>query len=264
MIFGSKVYRAQTVSNSMQWARENIELAPDGAIFIADRLEQAQGRQGRAWGIRDGQLLITAMLKPILLASCPDDERGIRLNQLSIALSLGIINPLLPHGASIKWPNDFYINNKKIGGMLLQPVWQGTTLRGIILGFGLNVTTIFSPDDELFEIATSITMETGKTIALRELYFALLSSLDHYYLRWQQQDYQALYSEWRKQQSFIGKQLIVHRQDGTIFNAKLNQVMPNGDAIMSSETHPFQQVPFHLIEHITIPPKTDGNKKPIV
>lgn len=260
MIFGSKVYRTHTVLNSMKWAREHIESAPDGSIFLADKLEHAQGRQNRVWEIRDGQLLITAILKPALLTNCNNEEQGIRLNQLSIALSLGILQPLLVYKASIKWPNDFYINNKKIGGMLLQPIWQGSELKGIIFGFGLNVNTTFNANDELFDKATSISMEHGNNISLRQLYFSLLRSLDIHYLRWQQGDYQSLYTDWRGHQSFLGQTLLVHRQDGSTVEAILNQVLPNGDAIMSSAMHPFQLVPFHLIEHISLQSKTMEHK----
>jgi len=43
-----------------------------------------------------------------------------------MAIALGILEPLKKYGATLKWPNDFIINHKKVGGMLMQLVWHGT------------------------------------------------------------------------------------------------------------------------------------------
>jgi BirA family biotin operon repressor/biotin-[acetyl-CoA-carboxylase] ligase len=39
----------------------------------------------------------------------------------------------------IKWPNDIYVNNKKIAGILIENVWQGKNLMKTVIGIGLNV-----------------------------------------------------------------------------------------------------------------------------
>ncbi len=249
-IFGSQLYRADVIANSMKWARDHIKTAPDGALFIANRLEEAQGRQGRSWTQKDGQLCVTAVLKPKSINSILADDIAVRLNQLTIAMTLGILNPLLEYGVGIKWPNDFFYDGKKLGGILMHPIWQGEQLLGIVMGFALNVNTLFTQDDELFDLATSLQMITGKSIQMRELYYSLLTSLDMRYIQWQEEKFQELYRDWRKSLVLIGKTMTIHDAEGNTFSARLQQVMPNGDAIIAREMHPYQILPFHAVESI--------------
>lgn len=231
MVIGSKLYRTKQCADSMQWARENIETAPDGAVFLADELTQARGRQGRTWSIYPGQLSVTIVLKPPLLVTLHKDELQIRLNQLNMAISLGICGPLADYGVKLKWPNDFFINDKKCGGMLMQGMWSEGALQGIIVGFSLNVNNVFAPDDELAALATSIAQERGE-ISIRDLYKAILVSLDGYYTLWNQTAWATLYQHWRALQTFMGKKVTVHRHDGSILEGVMQQVLPNGDMLM--------------------------------
>lgn len=219
--------------DSFHWARQHLSQAPDGAVFLADQLTQARGRQGRVWANYPGQLSVTLILKPKDISGIPKEELQIRLSQLSMAISLGICNPLAVYGVKLKWPNDFFLNGKKLGGMLMQGVWTEGILEGIIVGFSLNINNIFSPEDDLFAIATSIAQEHGQ-ISLRDLYKAILASLDEYYVLWSQGQWAALYQQWRGLQIFIGKKVVVHHHDGRVLEGTMQQVLPNGDMLMLS------------------------------
>lgn len=231
MVIGSKLYRCKLCADSLQWAREHLAEAPDGAVFLADELTEARGRQGRAWSIFHGQLTVTFILKPEHLSSIPKDELQIRLNQLNMAISLGICQPLAGYGVKLKWPNDFFLNGKKCGGMLVQGVWLEEVLHGIIVGFSLNVNNVFTSDDPLFGQATSIA-QNHEEISIRDVYKAILASLDGYYALWRQAEWATLYQEWRKLQIFIGKKVSVHRHDGVVLEGTMQQVLPNGDMLM--------------------------------
>lgn len=251
MIFGSKLYRAQVVRNTLQWARENLAQAPDGAVFLADTVEQAQGRQGRLWTIAPGQLLFTAVLKPAMLATCEPDNLGIRLNQLSMALSLGILEPIKQYGIGIKWPNDFVASDKKVCGMLMQAVWKNNKVQGLILGFGLNINNKFVSEDELHACATSLSTLAKSNLNMRELYKQLLTSLDRYYLMWQHEQYIDIYRAWKQEQVLLHKEVSIHEKDGTLISGILSQVLPNGDAMLATANKQFKLIQFCNIESIT-------------
>ncbi|MBS1988570.1 biotin--[acetyl-CoA-carboxylase] ligase [Candidatus Dependentiae bacterium] len=251
MIFGSKLYRAPVVQNTMQWAREYLSQAPDGAVFLADTVQQAQGRQGRVWSIAPGQLLFTAVLKPAMLAQCDQDDLGIRLNQLSMALSLGILEPIKQYGIGIKWPNDFVAGDKKVCGMLMQAVWESNKLQGLILGFGLNINNKFESEDELHSSAMSLRTLTGTELNMRELYKQLLSSLDQYYLMWQNEQYIDIYRAWKQEQVLLHKHVSVHEKDGSLISGILSQVLPNGDAMLTTASKQLKVVQFCNVESIT-------------
>jgi len=245
----------------MAWAKNNIASAPDGSVFLADQLEVAQGRQGRTWGIRPGQLLITIVLKPEILALLSSEDLPIRLNQLNMALALGILDPIKEYGTKLKWPNDFVIPeeqiHKKVCGMLVHLVWHEEKPLGIVFGFGMNVNTIFDTQDELSPIATSLLSykqvhdNNTNSIDMRDLYKKLLASLDTYYSQWKQQNFSSIYTEWKNNQAFLGKPLTIHQKDGSVISGTMTQVMPNGDLMLKTDSK-IMIIPFYTVEEVKV------------
>lgn len=47
----------------------------------------------------------------------------------------------------LKWPNDIYINDHKVGGILIENQWNGGSLSDSIVGFGINVLQTSFPDE---------------------------------------------------------------------------------------------------------------------
>lgn len=75
----------------------------------------------------------------------------------------------------IKWPNDIYVNGKKICGILIENTLSGKNISSSIVGVGLNVNTLFC--GELEEIATSMLLESGKSFSVEEVTRKLIEEL---------------------------------------------------------------------------------------
>jgi BirA family biotin operon repressor/biotin-[acetyl-CoA-carboxylase] ligase len=252
MIIGSKLYRTKMCTNSLAWAREHIDSAPDGSVFLADKLANAYGRQGRAWFIYPGQLLITLLLKPALFHRCCLEEIPIRLNQLNMALSIGVASTLSKYGIGIKWPNDFVVQNKKVGGLLAHVVWQNNWPAGVIIGIGININTQFDKNDELFPIATSLAMVAEQDFDMRLLYRELLKNLDEAYALWGSSKFDEIYRQWRLLQVCLGKQLTIHQKNGQLMSGTMSQVLPNGDMIMSVSKKGSVIIPFCIVSDVAL------------
>jgi BirA family biotin operon repressor/biotin-[acetyl-CoA-carboxylase] ligase len=250
MVIGKKVYRQHTVIDSMAWAREHSDDAPDGSVFLADVLTEAKGRHNRTWSIYSGQLIVTFLLKPSAHLLAVPEDNAIRLNQLSMALSLGILEPLKAYGATLKWPNDFVIGQKKIGGMLVQVVWQNTTPRSIVVGFALNVNNQFAADDPLAPRATTLCSITSTELDRRTLYKDILSHLNRWYMEWKHHNFSGIYRQWRAEQSCLGQPITVHQSDGTLVNGHAQQVFPNGDLSLLDEEGKQRIISFYQVEEI--------------
>jgi BirA family transcriptional regulator, biotin operon repressor / biotin---[acetyl-CoA-carboxylase] ligase len=127
---------------------------PEGTIVVTDRQTQGRGQRGNQWEAEAGQnLTVSFILKPTFLAATEQFW-------LNIAVSLAIndtLAPLLPGGGlTIKWPNDVYVYDRKLGGVLVENTLQGYTLGHSIVGIGLNVNqTAFG-----LPTATSLQLET--------------------------------------------------------------------------------------------------------
>lgn len=73
---------------------------------------------------------------------------------------------------SIKWPNDIFVNDKKLGGILTSSNKNGT-----VIGIGIDCNIGEIPD-HLKEIATSLLIETGQKISLKKLLKIILKSFE--------------------------------------------------------------------------------------
>lgn len=254
MTIGSKLYRTQSTNDSMAWAKEHINDAPDGSIFLADTLTHARGRQGRTWQVSAGQLLVTMLLKPAQLALFSADDFAIRLNQLTMAISLGILEPLKQYGVQLKWPNDFVALHKKVGGILVHVIWSGSKPLGVIVGFAINVNNEFSEDNELFPIATSLKMVTRSDQELRPLYKNIVVSLNAWYTSWQAGQFMEIYKSWKEHQAYLGATLEIHQKDGSLIKGTAQQVMPNGDLLLIDQNKKQQVISFYQVDEIKIQP----------
>lgn len=255
MIIGSKLYRIKECANSMSWAKEHIIDAPDGSVFLADKLLQASGRSGRSWQIYPGQLAITLLLKPKLLHEDSFDDIPVRLNQLNMALSVGVAQALEQYGVGIKWPNDFVVGAetslKKVGGILAHVVWQNNFPAGIIIGFGINVNSQISQNDSLYPIATSLAMVMGQDLDMRALYHDILARLDAVYALWVNKKFVEIYREWKSRQVCLGKNLTIHKKDGEVISGVMSQVLPNGDMLLSI-LGKIQIIPFSIVSDVRV------------
>jgi biotin-[acetyl-CoA-carboxylase] ligase BirA-like protein len=260
MIIGSKLYRTLHCADSMDWAKQNIATAPDGAVFLADKLTQAKGRGDRVWKVYDGQLNVTILLKPKKLHNFSREDLPIRINQLNMAISLGIYDAIKDFNVGIKWPNDFVIQNeanqtqanKKVGGVLFHLVWQDGLPIGIVCGFAINVNNIFDKTDELFDIATSLASVSDSKIEMRPLYKNLLLSIDKYYEKWLMGNFDEIYKLWRKAQIYLGKSIKIHQKDGVIITGNMVQVLPNGDMLLIDDSKKQKIVSFYMVEQVVL------------
>ena len=67
------------------------------------------------------------------------------------------IGPLLSDVAKLKWPNDLYVNDKKLAGILVESQLQGERLQAVVVGVGLNVSSRGFPA-EIAARATSLAL----------------------------------------------------------------------------------------------------------
>ena len=134
--------------------------AVHGTLVTADEQSAGRGRQGRTWSAEPGE----ALLMSLVLRSV--DE----LLPLRAAVAVA---ESIPVPAQIKWPNDVWLEGKKVSGILV----EGRPQEGwAVLGIGLNVSTRSFPD-ELSEIATSLAL-AGLSLSREEALGSLLAALD--------------------------------------------------------------------------------------
>ena len=126
-------------------------------IVIADEQTKGRGRYGNKWNSPKGNLYFTVFF-PILRSNLKKIQFLVQLQIRNILNNYNIKN------VSLKWPNDLYINNKKVCGILQESIVLGKLF--LIIGIGINVKS--SPKIKKYP-TTYINKETKKKIILTEL-----------------------------------------------------------------------------------------------
>ena len=180
-VIGSHIIEIeQTTSTNTDTANLLRSKKPaDGTVIIAYKQTAGRGQDQNQWESEPFlNLTFSILLYPLFLN--PGDQF-----QLSKTISLGIIDYLktiLPDyhdSIKIKWPNDIYVQDKKICGILIQNSITGNYLSDSIVGIGLNVNqTVFKSDAPN---PVSISNLTHTEINLKECLSNLCKSLDHRY-----------------------------------------------------------------------------------
>jgi len=141
----------------------------EGCVIVTDHQTRGKGTDANTWESKKGMnLTFSIILYPPFTA-----DKQFLLNK---AISLGICNFLrteIPqHTVTIKWPNDIYIGDKKVCGILIQNSVIGNHFEYVVVGIGLNVNqTLFESDAPN---PVSLKMTTGINYDLEKLLQNLL------------------------------------------------------------------------------------------
>jgi BirA family transcriptional regulator, biotin operon repressor / biotin---[acetyl-CoA-carboxylase] ligase len=177
MIIGSNLlyFEELTSTNSHASVLLKEGLVAEGSVLYTDFQTSGKGRAGNRWESERGKnLLISIIIFPESVK--PEDQFII-----SMSVSLGICDFFDNHfmGSKIKWPNDIFINDDKIAGILIENSIIGNVLKSTIVGIGLNINQIEYPSS--IPNPVSLRMLTGKEHDTGVCLKNLLACLDNRY-----------------------------------------------------------------------------------
>jgi BirA family transcriptional regulator, biotin operon repressor / biotin---[acetyl-CoA-carboxylase] ligase len=144
----------------------------EGTVIYTNYQSAGRGQTGNSWESENGKnLLFSLILFPSVIKAA---DQFI----ISMTLSLGIcdfLNRYIPV-SKIKWPNDIYVKNDKIAGLLIENSVTGNHIESTIAGIGLNINQIKFISDAPNPV--SLKMITGIDFNLTNSLNQLLSDLD--------------------------------------------------------------------------------------
>jgi BirA family transcriptional regulator, biotin operon repressor / biotin---[acetyl-CoA-carboxylase] ligase len=178
-IIGSNiVYLSETGSTNEYLFQLLRETRPgNGSVFITDNQTRGRGTDTNTWESEPGKnLTFSIILYPKFLPV----ERQFLLNQaIALGISEFVKENVAHERVTIKWPNDIYIEDKKVCGTLIQSSIMGQSFDFVVVGIGLNVNqSVFrssAPNPVSLLNITRIENDLG--ILLTQL----CKKLDHWY-----------------------------------------------------------------------------------
>lgn len=150
----------ENIDSTNTYLKNNYQTLDNLTFVSSDIQTQGKGRNNRKWESDKNNLLFSLLLKDSNLFS--------KTNTISILSAYTILSILKDYGlddVSIKWPNDVYVNGKKICGILLEAI-STNQLECLIVGVGVNVNQkLFNEDFN----ATSLSNILNKDIDINKL-----------------------------------------------------------------------------------------------
>ena len=152
----------ETIDSTSKYLKENYNNLKDFTFVSSLFQTEGRGRMERTWESKKGEnLLFSLLIKQKSLLKL--------YSSISILSATVILNVLKDEykidDVSIKWPNDVYINSKKVSGILLEGISVSSSFECLIIGIGLNV------NQKTFDNinATSMSLSLGYDIDIKKL-----------------------------------------------------------------------------------------------
>lgn len=203
-------------TNEALLARRSDEQFP-GTALLALRQTRGQGRRGKEWSSLEGNLALTLAFRTEVSAQAP-------LYSFLIGLAAHrALAQLLPYGLDLrlKWPNDIYLNGRKLAGILTQARQQGGST-DLVVGIGVNLAEA-PPEMGAVAVAEFTTAPQPAAFARN-----LLTELKE--LIAGVEDFEALRAQWEKAARLPDTQLTIEGEEG-LWNAE--QLFPSGELAVS-------------------------------
>ena len=153
---------------------------PEGLVVFSEYQTAGRGQRGNLWESAAGKgLWFSVLLRPEI---APKDS--IQITRWSAQIVAATLHTQFSLPTTIKLPNDVYVHERKLAGVLVEMRAQSHAPHIAILGMGVNVNQ--TPEDFSEEVrgrAVSIAMLRGETVDRHRLAIALLRELDRTYVR---------------------------------------------------------------------------------
>ncbi|MFH1142004.1 MAG: biotin--[acetyl-CoA-carboxylase] ligase [Chloroflexota bacterium] len=203
---GHRILYLPVVTSTMDIARQEAERgAAEGTVVVAEEQTVGRGRLGRRWLTSPNQNLAFSVLL------YPSHRTCARLSTVTPVAVLRAITKVAGLSATLKWPNDVRLGEKKVCGILIEAAFQDSQVRHAILGIGINVNSNPAEDPQADFAATSLAAELGKPVSREEVLQAILTELGLAYTHLREWD--RVWDDWRSSLETIGKRVQVRWGD---------------------------------------------------
>ncbi len=183
LFIGKNIIELESVDSTNNFAKELLtkEKPAEGTIVFAREQHAGRGQMGNTWKAEAGKnLTVSFILYPDFL----DADKQFYLN---MAISLAVkdfCESVLPDEIKIKWPNDIYWHDKKLGGILIENTITGSRISSSVVGIGINVNQ--EDFDESLLNPVSLFQISNFHFKLSNLIEGLSVFIEKYYLQLRQ------------------------------------------------------------------------------
>ncbi|QKJ32787.1 biotin--[acetyl-CoA-carboxylase] ligase [Mucilaginibacter mali] len=221
---------ADSTNNYLKELLSNSKPVADGTVIMAESQYAGRGQQQNKWNSEPGKnLTFSVLLKPSFLPL----QQQFYLTQ---TISLGVVTAMqqvtgLP--IQIKWPNDIYYGDKKLGGILIENMVQGSGIKNSVVGIGLNINQEVFPD--WVPNPASVKQILHKDYELSALLLQICGSIEAWYLKLKAGRLDEIHRQYLANLYWLNQERDF-MSDGVAFKGRITGVRNTGFLVLSTES----------------------------
>ncbi|MEO1263086.1 MAG: biotin--[acetyl-CoA-carboxylase] ligase [Bacteroidota bacterium] len=195
----------------------------EGTVISTRNQYAGRGQIGRGWESEpDKNIALSVILYPTFLTAV----RQFLLNQAISLAVFDLVEHYFPKKTKIKWPNDIYIFNKKVAGILIQNAIGGNNLRSSVIGIGLNINqeafTSNAPNPTSFKLESKMQFDIPSVI------LELCRFIESRYLKLKSGNLVPLQQDYLRHLYRCGTESLFQRPDGSVLKGTIKGVSDIG------------------------------------
>jgi len=162
-----------SISSTNKYAREIAKNINKNTIIISEEQTAGRGTKGKSWYSDKDSIICSFLIFP----------KNIKNIDTNFSYDIGLLisnalNELLNIKTYVKEPNDIYLDNKKLSGILIETEYSENILKYIIIGIGINVNQKEFPLD-ISNVAISLYISNGKIIDKNSIIDMLIRTIEN-------------------------------------------------------------------------------------
>ena len=230
-----------STNNYLKNLASNSKPLIEGTVIMAEDQYAGRGQHQNGWHTEKGKnLTFSILLKPTFLPLADQFD-------LTRAVSIGVydaLEPLLGEKLKIKWPNDIYYGDSKLGGMLIENMVQGSFIKNSIIGIGLNINQETFPAH--LPNAISLKQILHQDYDLKNILSDICRHTEAWYLNLKAQNVILLRETYLSRLYWLNEQKRFKSAAAGVFNGSIINVKNNGLLVVKTEDN--KEFEFNLKE----------------
>lgn len=193
--FSAMVHYFSTVDSTNHAARDLGRAGePDGTLVVADEQTKGRGRRQRRWVSPAGAgLYVSLLLRP----EFPATESGSAVQLVAGIATAETLNEFLPNTPVLRWPNDCFVLDSKIAGVLVEAETTYRDFDFLVCGIGINVNhEVDNFPAALRGHATSVKLQLGHRVSRLDVLATLLDTFDNWETTWREHGMDPIRERW--------------------------------------------------------------------
>ena len=228
---GKNIIYYDSIDSTNTKAKELAEMGQEhGTVIISEEQTTGRGRLGRNWvSPKYKGIWMSIILRPNIITE--------NISQITLLGAAAVQKAIMKMDikTSIKWPNDIVLNSRKVCGILTEMSGEVDHINYLVMGIGINVN--LKEEDiplDLKDVATSLTLESGKYIERKLLLSNVLNIFEELYNDFiEKGNIKETIEICRQNSILIGKEIqLINR--GKITTAKAIDISDQGELVVEN------------------------------